>query len=594
MLVAKDRPTTNTHLNTWVEEMAKMCKPDRIYWCDGSEEEGRELTREAVANGVLIPLNQQKRPNSYYSRSNPSDVARTEELTFVCTPTKEESGPTNNWMPPEEAYRKLGAIFDGSMKGRTMYVIPYVMGMPDSPFAMIGVEITDSIYVVLNMRIMARIGNVALDRLGDSDRFNRGLHSVADCDPQRRFICHFPQDDTIWSVGSGYGGNALLGKKCLSLRIASYHAHNEGWLAEHMMLLEAESPEGETHFIAGAFPSASGKTNLAMLVPPPAFEGWKIRTIGDDIAWMRVGDDGRLYAVNPEAGFFGVAPGTNDHTNPNAMDMVKHDTIFTNVALTPDMDVWWEGMDRPSTDLIDWRGRPWKVGSSEPAAHPNSRFTVPLSNNKKLSRYASDPRGVPISAILFGGRRSNTIPLVIESFNWTHGVYMGATAGAETTAAITGAVGRIRRDPMAMLAFIGYNAGDYFAHWLSMFGRMTHPPKIFMVNWFRKGDDGRFLWPGYGENIRVLNWVIDRCVGRATAEETPIGYVPRLSDLDLRGLDVSTDAVAKALRIDRDEWDKELQLHKEWLEHLGPTVPEAVRLQHELLVSSLKAVQPGT
>src|SRR5512142_373250 len=572
--------------------MAKMCKPDRIYWCDGTEEEGRELTREAVANGVLIPLNQQKRPNSYYSRSNPTDVARTEELTFVCTPTKEESGPTNNWMPPDEAYRKLGAIFDGAMKGRTMYVIPYVMGTPDSPFAMLGVEITDSIYVVLNMRIMARIGQVALDKLGDSDKFNRGLHSVADCDPQRRFICHFPQDDTIWSVGSGYGGNALLGKKCLSLRIASYHAHNEGWLAEHMMLLEAESPEGETHFIAGAFPSASGKTNLAMLVPPPAYEGWKIRTIGDDIAWMRVGDDGRLYAVNPEAGFFGVAPGTNDHTNPNAMDMVKHDTIFTNVALTPDMDVWWEGMDRPSTDLIDWRGRPWQRGSKEPAAHPNSRFTVPLSNNKKLSRYANDPRGVPISAILFGGRRSNTIPLVMESFNWTHGVYMGATAGAETTAAITGAVGRIRRDPMAMLAFIGYNAGDYFAHWLAMFGKMTHPPKIFMVNWFRKGDDGRFLWPGYGENMRVLKWVIDRSVGRAGAQETPVGYVPRVSDLDLRGIEASTAAVERALRVDRTEWEKELELHKEWLDHLGSTVPEPVRLQHELLKTSLEAVLP--
>jgi phosphoenolpyruvate carboxykinase (GTP) len=359
-----------------------------------------------------------------------------------------------------------------------------------------------------------------------------------------------------------------------------------------MMLLEAESPEGETHFIAGAFPSASGKTNLAMLVPPPAFEGWKIRTIGDDIAWMRVGDDGRLYAVNPEAGFFGVAPGTNDHTNPNAMDMVKHDTIFTNVALTPDMDVWWEGMDGPSTDLIDWRGRPWQRGSKEPAAHPNSRFTVPLSNNKKLSRYANDPRGVPISAILFGGRRTNTIPLVMESFNWTHGVYMGATAGAETTAAITGAVGRIRRDPMAMLAFIGYNAGDYFAHWLSMFGKMTHPPKIFMVNWFRKGNDGRFLWPGYGENMRVLKWVIDRSVGRAGAEETPVGYVPRVSDLDLRGIEASTEAVEKALRVDRTEWEKELELHKEWLDHLGPTVPEPVRLQHELLKSSLKAVLP--
>ncbi len=592
MLVAKDRPTTNTQLLAWVDEMAKLCKPDRVYWVDGSDAERNEVTREAVATGVLIPLNPEKKPNSYYSRSNPNDVARTEELTFVCTPTKEEAGPTNNWMAPDEAYRRLGEIFDGAMRGRTMYVIPYLMGSPDSQFAMTGVEITDSIYVVMNMYVMARCGTAALERLGTSSDFNRGLHSVADCDPARRFICHFPQDNTIWAVGSGYGGNALLGKKCLSLRIASYHARNQGWLAEHMMLLEAESPEGETHFIAGAFPSASGKTNLAMLVPPDAFQGWKIRTIGDDIAWMRIGEDGRLYAVNPEAGFFGVAPGTNHHTNPNAMNMVQHDTIFTNVALTPDMDVWWEGMDAPATDLIDWRGRAWKRGSKEPAAHPNSRFTVPLSNNRKLSRYATDPAGVPISAILFGGRRTTTIPLVTESFNWTHGVYMGATAGAETTAAITGAVGRIRRDPMAMLAFIGYNAGDYFSHWLSMFGRMSRPPRIFMVNWFRKGGDGRYLWPGYGENMRVLKWVIDRSVGRAGAMETPIGYVPRLSDLDLHGLDASTDAVEGALRFDRDEWDKELEEHGKWLAGLGPRVPEALHLQHRLLVSSLKAVLP--
>ena len=591
MLVAKDRATANTHLVSWVDEMAMMCKPDQIYWVDGSEGEAKALTEEAVAAGVLIPLNEKKRPRSFYSRSNPNDVARTEELTFVCTPTKAEAGPTNNWMDPAETYQKLAAIYAGAMRGRTMYVIPYVMGTPESPFAMIGVEITDSIYVALNMRIMARVGKVALDLLGDSDRFNRGLHSVADCDPERRYVCHFPQDDTIWSVGSDYGGNALLGKKCLSLRIASYHAHTQGWLAEHMMLLEAESPEGETHFIAGAFPSASGKTNLAMLVPPPEFDGWKIRTVGDDIAWMRVGEDGRLYAVNPEAGFFGVAPGTNQHTNPTAMKILEHDCIFTNVALTPDMDVWWEGLDPPSTDLIDWRGRPWKRGASqqEPAAHPNSRFTAPLENNPKLSRYATDPRGVPISAILFGGRRTTTVPLVIESFNWTHGVYLGATAGAETTAAITGAVGRIRRDPMAMLAFIGYDAGTYFSHWLAMFGRMTHPPKIFLVNWFRKSEDGKYLWPGYGENMRVLKWIIDRAVGRAGAMETPIGYTPRLGDLDLRGIDATADAIEKALRVDRDEWEKELEAHGDWLESLGGTVPEALRLQRQLLVSSLKA-----
>ncbi len=589
MLVANKAPTANTHLLSWVDQMARMCKPDHIYWCDGSDEEGRVLTADAVADGVLLPLNAEKRPGSYYSRSNPNDVARTEELTFVCTPTKAEAGNTNNWMAPDEAYRKLSAIYDGAMKGRTMYVVPYIMGSPDSPFAMVGVELTDSIYVVLNMRIMARIGKNVLERLGDSDDFNRGLHSVADCDPERRFICHFPQDNTIWSVGSGYGGNALLGKKCLALRIASYRAKEEGWLAEHMMLLEAESPEGETHFIAGAFPSASGKTNLAMLVPPQTFQGWKIRTIGDDIAWMRVGDDGRLYAVNPEFGFFGVAPGTNYHTNPTAMRMLEHDCIFTNVALTPDMDVWWEGMDGPQTELIDWRGRPWKRGSKEPAAHPNSRFTAPMENNEALSRYARDPRGVPISAILFGGRRSNTIPLAIESFNWTHGVYLGATAGAETTAAITGAVGRIRRDPMAMLAFIGYDAGAYFAHWLSMFGRMAHPPKIFLVNWFRKGNDGRYLWPGYGENMRVLKWIIDRSVGRAGAMETPIGCTPRPTDLDLRGIDASPEAIEDALRVDRDEWAKELDAHGDWFEKLGATVPETLRLQRRLLIASLKA-----
>ncbi|HET7699993.1 MAG TPA: phosphoenolpyruvate carboxykinase (GTP) [Candidatus Limnocylindria bacterium] len=588
MLVAKERPTTNTHLLSWVDEVARMCKPERIHWVDGSEEERRALTEEAVAAGVLIPLDEQKRPGSFYSRSNPNDVARTEELTFVCTPTKEEAGPTNNWMDPAEAYAKLGAIYDGAMRGRTMYVIPYVMGTPESPFAMNGVEITDSIYVVLNMRIMARVGKVALDRIGGSSSFNRGLHSVADCDPQRRFICHFPQDDTIWSVGSGYGGNALLGKKCLSLRIASYHARKQGWLAEHMMLLEAESPEGETHFIAGAFPSASGKTNLAMLVPPVEFSGWKLRTVGDDIAWMRVGDDGRLYAVNPEAGFFGVAPGTNHHTNPTAMKMLEHDCIFTNVALTADNDVWWEGMDDPAADLIDWRGRPWKKGSKEPAAHPNSRFTAPMDNNPALSRYAKDPRGVPISAILFGGRRTTTVPLAVEAFNWTHGVYLGATAGAETTAAITGAVGRIRRDPMAMLAFIGYDAGTYFAHWLSMFGRMTHPPKIFLVNWFRKGDDGRYLWPGYGQNMRVLKWIIDRSAGRAGARETPIGYVPRLADLDLRGIDASTEAIERALRVDKAEWEQELKAHGDWLEKLGSTVPEPLRLQRSLLMASLE------
>src|SRR5258708_2674075 len=419
-------------------------------------------------------------------------------------------------MEPAEAYRKLAAIFDGSMKGRTMYVVPYLMGLPGSPFTKVGIELTDSVYVALSMGIMTRMGKVALDRLGDSDEFNRGLHSVADCDPTRRYICHFPHDNTMWSVGSGYGGNALLGKKCLALRISSYQARNEGWLAEHMLILEAESPKGETHFIAAAFPSACGKTNLAMLEPPPAYAGWKIRTVGEDIAWMRVGGDGRLYALNPEAGYFGVAPGTNYKTNPNAMRTIERNTFFTNVALTPDLDVWWEGLDGPVPDqLTDWRGRPWTKGSTEKAAHPNSRFTSSMNNNPVLSRFATDPQGVPISAIIFGGRRSTTVPLVLQSFNWAHGVYMGATMGSETTAAATGAVGIVRRDPMAMLPFCGYDMGSYFGHWLEMAPRGPDPPPGFLLNSFPKDPDGKFMWPGFRETMRVLEWIITRSPGAA-------------------------------------------------------------------------------
>ena len=461
MPTSQNRPTTNPHLLGWVDEMAKLCKPDRVYWCDGSEAEKKRLTEEAVAAKVLIPLDQQKWPGCFFHHSNPSDVARVEHLTFICTPTKEEAGPTNNWMEPAEAYRKLGALYDGAMKGRTMYVVPYVMGPATSPFAKVGFELTDSVYVALNMGIMTRMGKVALDRLGQSNEFNRGLHAVADCNPDRRFICHFPQDNTIWSVGSGYGGNALLGKKCLALRIASYLAKNEGWLAEHMLILEAESPQGEKSYVAAAFPSACGKTNFAMMIPPAAFPGWKIRTVGDDISWMRVGEDGRLWAVNPENGYFGVAPGTNRKTNPNAMDSVRKDTLFTNVARTAGGDIWWEGMDHEApAELIDWKGQPWKKGSTEKAAHPNSRFTAPARNNPALSPLVDDPKGVPISAILFGGRRSTTVPLVLEAFDWTHGVYLGATMGSETTAAATGQVGVVRRDPMAMLPFIGYDGGS--------------------------------------------------------------------------------------------------------------------------------------
>ena len=581
-------PTTNTHLASWVDEMAKMCQPDRVYWCDGSEAERQRLIKDAIADGVLTELDPKKRPGSYYSRSDPNDVARTEELTFVCTPTREEAGPTNNWVEPGEMYRRLRGLFEGSMRGRTMYVVPYIMGLPSSPFAKVGVELTDSVYVVLNIRIMARIGDIALGRLGASNDFDRGLHSVADCDPSRRYIVHFPQDDTIWSVGSGYGGNALLNKKCLALRMASYYARNEGWLAEHMLLLEATSPEGEVRYVAAGFPSACGKTNLAMLVPPPVFGDWRIRTLGDDIVWMRIGEDGRLYAVNPEAGFFGVAPGTSTATNPNAMKMLERDAIFTNVALTPDNDVWWEGMDGPPPErLTDWRGRPWQRGSSEPAAHPNSRFTVSLTNNPALSPAVNDPKGVPISALIFGGRRSSTVPLVLESFNWTHGVYLAGTMGSETTAAKTGAVGVLRRDPMANVPFIGYDAGRYFQHWLEVGARIPSPPRIFLVNWFRKDAKGTFLWPGFGENMRAIKWILDRCDGRAGAQETPVGWTPRARDLELRGLPATPAAVEAVLRVDAREWREELAQHGEWLDHLGPTVPRALRAQHDLLEAAV-------
>ncbi len=589
MATATLAPTRNAHLSSWVDEMARMCKPDKIYWCDGSDEERDRLTAQAIDEGVLLKLNEKKRPNSYYHRSNPNDVARSEELTFVCTPTEAEAGPTNNWVEPAEMYRRLARLYDGSMRGRTMYVVPYIMGLPESPFAKVGVELTDSVYVALNIRIMARMGTIALDRLGTSDDFNRGLHSVADCDPTKRFIVHFPQDNTIWSVGSGYGGNALLNKKCLALRIATYYARQEGWLAEHMMLLEATSPSGEVHYLAGGFPSACGKTNLAMLIPPDVFQGWKIRTLGDDIVWMRIGEDGRLYAINPEAGFFGVVPGTNSHTNPNAMRMLDGNAIFTNVALTEDGDVWWEGIDGDVPErLIDWKGRPWTKGSAEPAAHPNSRFTVPLENNPVLAPSVNDPRGVPISALIFGGRRSTTVPLVLESFNWAHGVYLAGTMGSETTAAITGAQGRLRRDPMASIAFVGYDMGTFFEHWLEVGARMSAPPRIFLVNWFRKDGDGKYLWPGYGENMRVLKWIFDRCDGRAPAKETAVGWTPKASDLELRDLPATPAAVEAALRVDPAEWREELRAHAQWLDHLGPTMPKALRAQLDLLDASVE------
>ncbi|MBX3189435.1 MAG: phosphoenolpyruvate carboxykinase (GTP) [Labilithrix sp.] len=586
--------TSNPTLLKWVTEMAALTKPDRIVWCDGSEEEKKRLTDEAVAQKILEPLNQDKLPGCYLHRSNPNDVARVENLTFICTPTKDEAGPTNNWMEPKEAYAKLGKLFDGSMKGRTMYVIPYVMGPLGSKMSKVGVEVTDSIYVVLNMRIMTRMGRNALTMLGDSNDFNRGLHSTLDCNPERRFICHFPQDNTIWSVGSGYGGNVLLGKKCLALRIGSYLGKKEGWLAEHMLILGLESPEGEMTYVAAAFPSACGKTNFAMMIPPKRFKGWKIWTVGDDIAWMRVGDDGRLYAVNPEFGYFGVAPGTSYDSNPNAMKTVMRDTIFTNVARTPDGEVWWEGKDGPiPAELIDWKGNPWNPKSTEKAAHPNSRFTAPATNNPWLSRFYDDPQGVPISAIIFGGRRATTIPLVMQAFSWMHGVFFGATLGSETTAAATGKVGVVRRDPMAMLPFCGYNMGEYFQHWLSMQSKLTNPPKFFLVNWFRKSKEGKYLWPGFGENMRVLKWIVDRARLRVGGQETIFGWVPKAGDLDLSGLDISHDAVDDATHIDLDEWEKELQSYGEFLEGIGPAMPRTLKLHRDLLLARIEAVKGG-
>ncbi|MBI5517160.1 MAG: phosphoenolpyruvate carboxykinase (GTP) [Deltaproteobacteria bacterium] len=579
----------NPALVSWVESMAALTKPDRVVWCDGSDEERKALTELAVASGVLLPLNQDKRPGCYLHRSNPNDVARVEQLTFICTPTREEAGPTNNWMAPDEAYAKVGKLFDGSMKGRTMYVVPYVMGPLGSPYAKVGVELTDSVYVVLNMRIMTRMGRGALAMLGSGEDFNRGLHGTLDCNPERRYICHFPQDNTIWSVGSGYGGNVLLGKKCLALRIGSYLGRREHWLAEHMLILGVESPSGETTYVAAAFPSACGKTNFAMMIPPKAFAGWKIWTVGDDIAWMRTGPDGRLWAINPESGYFGVAPGTSNKSNPNAMTTVARDTLFTNVALTPDGDVWWEGMDGPVPEaLTDWQGRPWRKGSGEKAAHPNSRFTAPMRNNPALSPHADDPQGVPISAIIFGGRRSTTVPLVLQSFNWTHGVYLGATMGSETTAAAVGKVGVVRRDPMAMLPFAGYDMGDYFNHWLAMQSRIANPPKIFQVNWFRQDPaDGSFLWPGFGDNMRVLKWVIDRAHGRVGAQETLLGWVPKAGHLDLTDLDLSPARVDAATAIHFDEWREEFKLQGELFDKLSATMPEALGLQRRMLMARI-------
>jgi phosphoenolpyruvate carboxykinase (GTP) len=577
-----------TPVERWVDEVARTTTPDRVVWCDGSEEEDRRLTEGMLADGTLIRLNEKAAPGSTLHRSHPSDVARTEHLTFISSRNEQDAGPTNNWMAPQAAREKVGPLFKGAMKGRTMYVIPYVMGPLGSPFSKVGVEVTDSPYVVKNMRIMTRMGTRALDQLAGGDEFVPGLHSVGDLSPERRFIVHYPEERLIWSVGSGYGGNALLGKKCFALRIASTMARDQGWMAEHMLVLELQMPGGETHYIGAAFPSACGKTNLAMLVSPLEHLGYKVRTVGDDIAWLRPGPDGRLWAVNPEAGFFGVVPGTGPETNPNAMETISHDTIFTNVAVTPDGIPWWEGKDKnPPSNLLDWRGQPWdRTGK---AAHPNSRFTAPARQCPSMSARWEDPKGVPLSAIVFGGRRARVAPLVFQSRDWEHGVFVGATMGSETTAAATGQVGVVRRDPMAMLPFCGYNMGDYFAHWLKVGAGLEHPPAIFHVNWFRTGHDGRFLWPGFGENLRVLLWMMERVKGKGRATETAVGMVPTPDALNLDGLGLGKAEVEELLRVDRDEWAAEVPEIRAFFDRFGDRLPRSLNQSLDALAQQLTA-----
>lgn len=584
-----ERNTDNNDLVRFVQESALRCRPDRIYWCDGSPAERQALLQEATQTGVLTKLNQEKLPGCYYHRSNPNDVARVENLTFICTESQAEAGPMNNWMAPEEMLQKLQGLLDGAMRGRVMYVIPYLMGPPGSPLSKVGVELTDSIYVVLSMGIMTRMGEVALRHLGASGDFNRGLHSMLDLDPARRFIAHFPRENRIISVGSNYGGNVLLGKKCLALRMGSHLARKENWLAEHMLILSVESPLKEKTYIAAAFPSACGKTNFAMLVPPRHFAGWKVRTIGDDIAWMKPGADGRLYAINPEAGYFGVVPGTNSKSNPNAVAMIQHDTIYTNVALTPDLDVWWEGKEGPvPEECMDWRGERWTPESKTQAAHPNSRFTAPATNNPMYAPEADDPRGVPISALIFGGRRTDTLPLVFQAFDWGHGVYLGAMMGSEMTAAAAGGAGQLRRDPMAMLPFVGYDMGQYFGHWLHMRKHIQQLPRIFHVNWFRKDAAGKFLWPGFGENMRVLQWIADRCHGRVGAKETVLGWMPFAEAFDCEQLPHFGRKEFEAVQaIVPSEWKREITLQDELFINLYHTMPKELTFQRELLMSRL-------
>ncbi len=584
--------TTNKQVLKFVEDSAALCKPDQIVWIDGSQSQLDDLASQALATGELIKLNEELLPGCYLHRTAVNDVARVEHRTFICSRKKEDAGPTNNWMDPQEAYKLLNGIYDGAMKGRTMYVIPFSMGAVGSPFAKIGIELTDSIYVVMNMNIMTRVGQKVLDVLGNSNDFVRGLHAKADIDEEKRYICQFPEDNTIMSVNSGYGGNVLLGKKCFALRIASYQGKNEGWMAEHMLILGIENPQGETKYLAAAFPSACGKTNLAMLIPPEIYrkKGYKVWCVGDDIAWLRIGPDGQLYAVNPENGFFGVAPGTNEKSNPNALASTRKNTIFTNVVHNLDNNtVWWEGLDKnPPKNAVDWKGRPWDgTTSTEKGAHPNSRFTAPAINCPCISKEFENPQGVPISAIVFGGRRAKTAPLVYQARDWEHGVFMGSIMASETTAAASGAVGVVRRDPMAMLPFCGYNMGDYFAHWLEMGKKIKKQPKIFNVNWFRTDDEGHFIWPGFGDNLRVLEWIMGRCEGTANAVETPIGYQPTENDINIEGLDMDKKTLAGLLDVDKELWRQDAAGIEEFYAKFD-RLPDEMRSQLEKLKANLK------